>query len=144
VKDARQLQIVVAETPIGKQVTIEIFRDGKTVSLPVTLAGTDSASAQQPRSTSPQRGWLGLDVGEIPRNLKGRGVSGVVVTDVKPDSPAAEAGFEPGDIIAAVNQRKIGTVADYNNALKAAEQRGSATFLVRRDGATLFFALPLH
>jgi serine protease Do len=144
VKDARQLQMVVAETPIGKQVTVELFRDGKNLTLPVTLASTDSASAQQPRSTSPQRGWLGLEVEEIPRNLKARGVSGVVVADVKPDSPAAEAGFEPGDVIAAVNQRKIGSVTDYNNALKAAEQRGSATFLVRRGGATLFFALPLR
>jgi serine protease Do len=144
VKDARQLQMVVAETPVGKQVTVEIFRDGKAVSLPVTLASTDSASAQQPRSVSPQRGWLGLAVEEIPGNLKGRVGNGVLVADVQPDSPAAEVGFEPGDIIAAVNQRKISRVADYNAALKAAEQRGSATFLVRRDGATLFFALPLR
>lgn len=144
VKDAKQLQLLVAETPIGKQVPLEVYRNGKAVSLPVTLASTDSASAQQPRSTAPQRGWLGLEIEELPRNLKGRGISGVVVADVNPDSPAAEAGFEPGDVIAAINQRKIISVADYNNALKNAEQRGSATFLVRRGGATLFFAVPLR
>jgi serine protease Do len=83
-------------------------------------------------------------VEEISRNMKARGMSGVVVADVKPDSPAAEAGFEPGDVIVAVNQRKIGNVTDYNNALKSAEQRGSATFLVRRGGVTLFLALPLR
>ncbi len=63
VKDAKQLQMLgVAKTTVGKQVTLEVFRDGKTVNLPVTLASTDSASAQQPRSTAPQRGWLGLTV----------------------------------------------------------------------------------
>ncbi|GFE57473.1 DegQ family serine endoprotease [Geobacter sp. AOG1] len=144
IKDSRQLQLVVAETPVGQQVAVEIFRDGKIVKLSLATGNADSAAASKPRSTEPQASLFGLAVDELPRNRLGSGLSGVIVSDVEEDGAAAEAGIRPGDIITSVNQKKIGNLADYGRAMKEAVQRGSAVFLVRRGDASIFFALRIR
>ncbi len=67
IKDARQLQLAVAEAPIGKSLTAEIFRDGKFLQVNLQLASGESAAAKKPRSTKTAASWLGLDVEELPR-----------------------------------------------------------------------------
>ncbi|MBT0653375.1 DegQ family serine endoprotease [Geomobilimonas luticola] len=144
IKDSRQLQLVVAETPVGQQVAVEIFRDGKTVKLSLATGNADSAAASKPRSTEAQASAFGLTVDELPRNRRAGGLSGVIVSGVEEDGTAAEAGIRPGDIVTSVNQKKVGNLADYSRAMKEAEQRGSAILLVRRGDASIFFALRIR
>lgn len=144
IKDSRQLQLVVAETPVGQQVAVEIFRDGKTVKLSLATGNADSAAASKPRSTEAQASAFGLTVDELPRNRQAGGLSGVIVSGVEEDGTAAEAGIRPGDIVTSVNQKKVGNLADYSRAMKEAEQRGSAILLVRRGDASIFFALRIR
>jgi S1-C subfamily serine protease len=144
IKDSRQLQLVVADTPIGKPVVAEIFRDGKMQKVTLQLASGESAEAKKPRPAKAAESWLGLEVDELPRSKAQAGISGVVVTSVDPDSTAASSGLQRGDIITSVNQRKTGTLQEYEAAMKDAEKRGSAALLVRRGNASIYFALKLR
>jgi serine protease Do len=144
IRDSRQLQLVVADTPVGQKVEVEIFRDGKAQKLAVTLGNSDSASAVKPRSAEPQTGWFGLTVEELPANMRMGGVRGVLVTAVDLEGMAAEAGIQRGDIIISVNQKKIAGLADYASAMKEAERKGSVALLIKRGDANIYFALKIR
>lgn len=51
------------------------------------------------------RGWLGIEVQPVPAMISGPdgSATGLVVSDVVPDSPAAAAGLQPGDVLVAIN-----------------------------------------
>jgi Do/DeqQ family serine protease len=144
VKDARQLQLAVAEAAVGRQVVAEIFRDGRMQKVNLQLASGDSSEARKPRPARAATAWLGLDVDELPRSKAQTGVSGVMVTAVEPDSVAAGSGIQRGDIIMSVNQRKTGNLQEYAAAMKDAEKRGSAALLVRRGSASIYFAVKIR
>lgn len=143
IKDSKQLQLLVAETPANSSVRVELIRDGKHQTLSVTVGSTDSAKASTGRPESIKaESWLGLSVEELPHNR--RGTFGVLVTDVEQGSPAAEGGLRPGDVIQTINQRRIGNLADYSAAMHQAEQRGTVAFLIRRESMSLYFAFDLR
>ena len=144
IKDARQLQLVVADIPAGQKVDVEIYRNGKPMTLPVTLSSTDSAAALKPKSTEPQAGWFGLTVEEVPKNMRINGLTGVLVTGVEPDGMAAEAGLQKGDVIVSVNQKRVSTLAEYGKAMKEAERKGTVALLVRRGDNSIYFALKIR
>jgi Do/DeqQ family serine protease len=144
IRDSRQLQLVVADTPVGEKVEVEIFREGSKQKLFVTVGNSESASAVKPRSVEPQTGWFGLTVEELPANMRLRGIKGVMVTDVDPEGVAAESGIQRGDIIISVNQKKVAGLADYASAMKEAERRGSVALLVKRGEANIYFALRIR
>ncbi|HEY5975987.1 MAG TPA: DegQ family serine endoprotease [Geobacteraceae bacterium] len=144
VKDARQLQLLVAETSPGKKAELEIYRDGRSQKVAVVLASSDSAAAVRPKSVEPQAGWLGLTVEELPPNKRLAGMGGVVVTAVEQDSVAAESGLQRGDLIVSVNQKRVSTLVEYGAALKEAEKRGTVALLVKRGGQSIYFALKIR
>ncbi|HEX9023148.1 MAG TPA: DegQ family serine endoprotease, partial [Geobacteraceae bacterium] len=144
IKDPRQLQLAVADTPVGQKVEVEIFRNGKTMRLYVSTANSDSAQAMKPRPVGPQTGWFGLTVEELPANMRVNGLGGVVVTAVDPESAAAESGIRRGDIITAVNQKRIAGLGDYARDMKEAERRGGVAILVKRGDANIYFALTIR
>lgn len=63
------------------------------------------------------------------RRLQG---GGLVVSAVEQDSRAFQAGFRPGDIIYAVNRRRVQTLAEFQTAVRNA-QGGYAMLLLRGD-----------
>jgi len=141
VKDVRHLQRAVADTPIGKKVMVKVFREGKEIQLPLVLGGADSAEAKQPKPQAAPAAWLGMTVEELPRELRMRGVAGVLISAVDADGIAAESGLQRGDIIVSVNRRKVGNLADYGRAVTESENKGSAVLLVRRGNASIYFVL---
>jgi serine protease Do len=144
IKDVRQLQRMVAETPVGKKVPVEIYRDGKQVKVFVTTAPAEKAPAQTQNPTEREAGALGLSVEELPGDLKARGITGVVVTDLEPGGIAEDSGIQRGDIIMSVNQKKVRNLAEYQRAIKDATSKGAAVLLVRRGNASIYFALKLR
>lgn len=144
VKDSHHLQILVAETPVNKRVELQILRDGTTLKIPTIIGSADGATAKQQQGAPQENDLLGLIVEELPKSQQTKGIKGVIVTDIAPDGPAAAAGFQPGDIIVAVNQKQVSSLADFNRLVQASAKRGAATFFVRRGSASLFFALPLR
>ncbi|WP_243369673.1 DegQ family serine endoprotease [Geotalea sp. SG265] len=144
ITSVQQLQLAVANTPVGTSVEIEVLREGQTKKLTVAPASADSAAAQAPATSEAGSEALGLTVAELPRELRQRGLQGVIVTDVEEGSLAAESGIQQGDVLVSVNQKKISGTADYARALKDAERKGSVALLARRGNASIYFAMKLR
>jgi serine protease Do len=143
-KDVRQLQRTVGETPIGKRVEVELYRDGKPLKVFVTTAPAESAPAQTQNPSEREAGTLGLSVEELGAEMRSRGMSGVVVSDLEQGGVAEESGIQRGDVIVSVNQKKVRNLAEYQKAMKEAGSRGSVALLIRRGSASIYFALKLR
>jgi serine protease Do len=144
VKDVRQLQRMVAETPVGKRVDVELYRDGKPIKVFVTTAPAEGAPPQTQKPSEAEAGLLGLSVQDLGSEQRARGLTGVVVTEVEPGGIAEDSGIQRGDVILSVNQKKVRNLAEYQRALKDANNRGAATLLVRRGNASIYFSLKLR
>ncbi|ROQ93441.1 DegQ family serine endoprotease [Desulfosoma caldarium] len=145
VHDAHELSRRVAATPPNSKVKVELLRDGSKKVLTITL-GTmpdEEEAAAQPESR--ESVW-GLKVQNMTKPLAERfgwdsSERGVIVTEVEPDSPAAEARIQPGDLIKEVNRKKIQNVRDYNQAMKGAEKKKSLLLLVKRGQRSFYVVL---
>ena len=87
-----------------------------------------------------QRGWLGVQIQDLtPELAKAMHISrseGAVVKQVEPDSPAKQAGIQPGDLIVAVDGKAIRSSGDLRNRIALTPVGRTVTLTVIRDGAT--------
>lgn len=143
VKEVSQLQRLVGDLPIGKRVKVTVFREGKEVTLSLVIGNADSnAAKEQARPEEPQPAtWLGMSVRELPREMRMRGFSGVIISEIDPEGAAAEAGLQQGDIIVSINRKKVDNIAEYGRAVAESEAKGSAVLLVKRGNASIYFVL---
>ena len=124
------LPAYIAPLNPGRDVKLEVWRQGKPVELTAKLGGAqkDQAQAKAADETAADKGKLGLALGQA------RNGGGVVVEDVT--GAAARAGVRPGDVVVAVN----GTPVDSIDAVRQAAQKTgkSVALLVKRGEQTLF------
>ena len=146
VQDSTELPRLVATIAPGTKVSVDVLRSGKKLTIPVTLgtlAEEKEASAKlQPSDVEES---LGLHVETITpdlvRSLRLDNPKGVVVSQVAPDSPAAEAGIRRGDIIREVNRQPVTDMESYAEATSRLTPDSPALFLLERRGSSLYIAL---
>jgi serine protease Do len=144
IQDSNELPILVARTDVGREARITVMRDNKRIPITVTI-GELKEKEEEVAASAPETGSLGLTVQnvtpEIAESLGLDRAAGVVVTSVQPQSPAAEAGIQRGDIILEVNRNRIGNAADLRKILEGTKAGENALFLIKRGGNNLFLAL---
>ncbi len=130
IRNAAELRARLGLTAIGEQVELRVNRGGETRTLRVQIAAPQEHTPGQGQAI-PQ--LAGLQVVEIERGspLYQR-VQGLVVSAVERNSRAWQSGLRPGDIIYAINNRRVRTLAEFQAALRGAE-RGYALSLLRGD-----------
>ena len=156
VNDTRELVNQVANTEIGKEVRVRVFRDGQTETLRVTLGRREEAQesavpASAPANAPEESEILGVTVSDLTDELREQlGLSdeiteGLVVTDVAEDSEAYEKGLRAGDVITEAGQEKVESVGALEDRIAEAQEAGrkSLLLLVRRGGDPRFVALTL-
>jgi len=158
IPDSRTLPRVVADTPVGKTVGIDILRGGKkqTLHLQVGKLKDDDdtpvakAAPAPKKSLPPKLSRLGLSLASIDDDSRGKyhlasDVKGVLVTDVDPDSPAGQQNFRPGDVIVEVQNQAVRTPDDVMKRIDADAKAGKKVelLLVSRAGDLTFVALRL-
>jgi len=88
---------------------------------------------------------LGIEVqnltSEIARQLGVKKDAGIVVTQVEPGSPAAEAGIQTGDVIQQVNRKPVRNVDDFVQKVEKATEKDSVLLLIQRGQNSLFAAV---
>lgn len=157
ITEMRKLPRIVAETPIGKKVTVELWRDGKRMTAEVVVGELpeepEEVAKAPEKSQAPSGGQAiagtGLVVASVTPALRERfglddEVKGVVVTEVK-DGPAMEKGMKPGDVVIEAANKPVRTPADLTKAVEAAKAAGQKFLLLRVENpqALRYVALPL-
>jgi serine protease Do len=139
--EMNELPRVVAATPVGKTVKVEVLRDGEKKTLKIDVAAMEepreATLAAAEKGSASEFGLLVQDLTpEIAENLGVDEKSGVVITGVAPGSPAANAGLRREDVILEVDKSEVKSVGDLEKRLAEAED--GALLLIRRGDATVF------
>ena len=153
VDDARELARLVAQTPVGKDVTLKVWREGERVELTATIGELSEATARagRPEEAAKQTArYLGLMLAPPEPQVLDRfglpsGVKGAVIARIAPGSPAAARGLQPGDVIVKVGRKPVDGPNDVHAAVSRAVDAGKDAIvaLVRRGNQARFVALPL-
>jgi serine protease Do len=146
VKDAREFARTIGGLAPDTSVKFDVMHNGEAKSLTAALAQMPNEQTAQAETgmQDKQANTPHLGLAVEPADMAGAGHKGVVVTAVEPDSPAAQQGIEPGDVILDVNGKQVGNAADIRNAMTEAKNHGKHDLLMRvkTAKATLFVAVP--
>lgn len=144
VKDPTHLRTLVAETTPNTSVSMDVWRNGKKIALSVSIGempkDVASLSKEAPGSIRGDHALSGLSVGPI-KPGDTRDGSGVVVTQVEPNSPAERAGLRPGDIILELNRSSIRSVQDFEQTVSKLKADSSVLVLLQRGNGTIFLTI---
>ena len=139
VGDSKMLQGIVAGLPLREPVEVNLFRDGKSMKLNVTVEeqpeafGRDNVPAPRrlnPEAAKTSLGNTGLDVADLSDDMADdlgfrKGTRGVVITDVKSGSVAADAGLKRGMLIVRIDNERVANAAAARTVVeKASLQKG--------------------
>ena len=141
IKDSTDLPLQVARLAPGKRVQVKILREGKELTLPITVGEFKDSEVV----ASGETGELGLTVEkvtpQVAEELGLKRMEGLVITEVKPGSAAEDGGLQTGDVITEINRHPVSTMADFRRETAKAGKGQSVLFLVRRGQGSLFLAL---
>ncbi len=133
----------IALTAPGTAIKLTIWRDGKRSELKVKV-GSQEGGEETPLSLTAISEKIGLVVENLTPQWSqqfGYTEHGVLVTRVRPDSPAAQAGVQPGHLITSVNHREVRNVEEFNAALAQSAQSGMLLMLVRDQRSSRFVVI---
>ncbi len=146
VKEMRALPRIVAETAIGHEVPVVVWRDGHEITLTATVGELPdeqkvaTAVPDKPVLAAPtELAGLGLKLAPITPDARdhyqlGPDQKGVLITDVTPGSAAAERGVKPGDVIVEVQQQEVNTPADVVDRVERVRKTSRKSVLMLIQG----------
>jgi S1-C subfamily serine protease len=142
VSSQRQLQFLVAESPVGEAVECTVERGGESRRLAVTLTELDL----QRLSEVAEAHWLGLEmadlsgtdpkVARLKETLGIEATTGVMVVAVETGRPGAEAGIRPGDVLVAIEDRDLPDLTAWHAARSSLGGRREPLNLLVRTGTS--------
>jgi serine protease Do len=161
--EMRDLPRIVADSPVGKEVDVLVVRKGKEETVKVTLGRLEDseelAAAEGGETTDGEESGpvstatvLGMTISELDDETRTRleisaDVSGVVVTEVAPNSAAAEKGVTVGEVITEIAQESVSTpqqVVDRINALKQQGRKNALLMLSSKTGELRFTTIRME
>ena len=145
VSDAASLTSQVTESNPGTEVALDVLRNGKPMSVKVTLGERPADGSNAPgESSETSEGLLGgISVQNLTPGLRNQlgvpsSVAGVAVAEVDPNSPAGEY-LEQGDVIESINRQPVHNVEDFNRLAGGA--KGQVLLRVNRQGVGMFLVI---
>lgn len=136
VPTSQDLPGMVAETPVGQEVTVTVQRQGAPLELAVTVGKMHTETAQVTGGQESGRGNLGLYLRDRQAGSRGDAdpvpANGVLVTRVQPGSPAAASGIRGGDVILQVAQQPVDSIADVQQVLANTDEDAPLLLLIKR------------
>lgn len=138
---------MVGRTPVGETASLRVLRGGEVIELGVEIGqlpedGSRQAAAPSDGSGGPSSAPLGIMVEPLPADLADSlGVDGgVIVADVARGA-AYEAGIRPRDVITEINRRKVASVADFREVVRALPDDKAVSVRVVRQGRALYLVM---
>lgn len=158
VVNMRGLPRIVAETPIGKKVAVEVIRGGRRQTLEVEIGrlvedeiANEQTEPDAPDGAPESQEMLGLKLEVLTDELRSKyqidkKMTGVMVTEVDPASSAAAKNIKAGDVIVEAAQDEVETPADVARSIQKVKKLGRKAVLFRIEdakGDLRFVAVPL-
>jgi serine protease Do len=139
--DAGQLSARVGVTAPGEKAALEVWRDGKTLSLTATIGNAAQLASEEGGSSASEPARLGLALRPLnPEERQQAGVpGGLVVEDAQ--GRAAEAGIQPGDVVLSVDGAPVHSVAQLREMVQKHDKQ--IALLIQRGEARLFVPVTL-
>ncbi len=148
VGNPRELAIDVSQVVPGSHAKLDVLRQGHEQTLDVTIGTLPTDGAAHGGALASQEGQgLGVSLSGITPNLRqqldlSEDTRGAVITEIKPGSPAEQAGLQPGDVITGVGEHPVTGTADASRAIREQLKSNQAVALrIVRGGENLFVAV---
>jgi serine protease Do len=154
VKDSDSLVGMVVNTKPGTSVPLTVYRNNQRRTLNVVIDELDLDAEQAraarrggaPNDPTPAATGLGMTLDQITPEIARRldlpaNAGGAIVTDVERNTPAANAGVLPGDVILEVNRQKVANLSQVTRELQKVQPGQPAFMLVSRDGNNIFVTM---
>ncbi|MFU8896724.1 MAG: DegQ family serine endoprotease [Gammaproteobacteria bacterium] len=136
IANANELRNTIGMKRSGETVELEVRRDGKTRRIKATLG--EQATQVQVSAEEIHPGLQGAELETLDAaSPRYEGQAGVLVSAVEPGSPAAQRGLRPGDVIIAVNRRKVNNLGEFQQYA----QGPSLLLNLRRGNANLILPI---
>jgi serine protease Do len=143
ITDSRHLKLEAGRTTPGENVSVKILREGAPKTLEATvkeMPGTERLAGNDAHPKDDTGTLNGVTVGDLDHRARQQfnlpdSINGVVITDIEPDSAAAEAGLKPGDVVQEINRKPVKTAEE---AVKLTERTNNKSTLLRvwRNGGS--------
>jgi serine protease Do len=148
IQEMNDLPMIVASTPVGKIVTVEVIREGKKKGFEAKIDELEE-EIEEGETLGEEKRDLGMTVDEItPSTARQLGLSderGVVVVRVESNSPAEDAGIARGDVIRSINREPVNDVETYKKKIRQHKKGDVILFRVKkRGGPTLFVPMKVQ
>jgi serine protease Do len=150
VADSASFRMEVARIMPKEKANLNIFRDGKTKKLTVTVEAFPEDGASEAAGggdTSKAQEKLGIQVQEVTRDLAKRfgyeTEQGVIIAEVNRGTPADEAGLKPGMLILEVNRKEVNSVKEFEQAIGKGKE-GNVLLRVKTEQGTRFLNLRIE
>jgi serine protease Do len=139
--DAGQLSARVGEAAPGDKVALEVWRDGKSLTLGATIGSAAPAQVAEAAGTASPQARLGLALRPLTQDERSEAgfPGGLVVEDVQ--GRAAEAGIQPGDVVLSVDGTPVQSVAQIRKLVQ--EHDKQIALLIQRGDNRLFIPVTL-
>jgi len=148
ITDAGQLQMMVGQKRPGDTIHLQVVRDSKPATIAVTLEALGGDKGTETAAGEHGKGRWGLRLADLTPDARNelpadgqRSVHGAIVEDVKPGSPADNAGLQPGDVIMEVNRHGVKSASEAAQALSGVPNGQDALVLVWSQGGSTFRVL---
>jgi serine protease Do len=150
VKDVSNLRNMVAQSKIGSEISMRIFRSGKEytvkvfiIELPREVAEVVPDQLPNDANVEVLTGLTVMDLTkEIIRQLGfNKDERGVVVVKVEPGSPADEAEIKKGDILKEIDKKSINNVEDFNRIASNIKKDDTVLLFINRGGKKFYVIL---
>src|SRR5271170_5963989 len=135
VADAGQLQMTVGQKRPGETIHLQVVRDGKPMNIAVTLEALGGDKGVETAGNEHGKGRWGLSLADLTADVRNElqaqaSVHGAIVEEVKPGSPADNAGLQRGDVIMEVDRHAVKSAADVAQNLSSVPNGQDAIVLV--------------
>jgi len=145
VADSAALRLHISETDPGTTVPLTVRRGSDTLNLNVKLGELPADHEKTAEGSTDNDGLQGLQVEPLSPAARqqlrlGDEAQGVVVSQVDPNSAAADAGIRAGDLVAEVNHQSVTSVSEFEQAMRNTQTKAILLRIVR-EGTGLYVAI---
>ncbi len=143
VADSTALRNMVAATAPGTKVDFKIIRENKELTLTATLG--EFKEKRVVKKAEYNNVLKGITVQELTASLRDKlnlpeDLTGVVITNVSPDSPA-QGLLQPNDVIQEVDRKPIKSAQDFEQVVSKIGEKDTVLLLIYREGGSVYLTI---